>query len=64
MMRGEEVEGPELNTIQYSVSGTVGAKETKEMLHFLSRRGEIRVLRGHLLKSRYAPKAGIRYDGL
>ncbi|CZR59262.1 uncharacterized protein PAC_09154 [Phialocephala subalpina] len=64
MVKGEEVEGPELNMTQYSVTSNVGTKETKELLHFLGRRGPFRVLRGDRLRSRLAPKAGLRYDGL
>jgi hypothetical protein len=26
-------------------------------------KGKIRILRGHGLESKYAPKAGVRYDG-
>ncbi|KAF8865801.1 hypothetical protein BDZ45DRAFT_720527 [Acephala macrosclerotiorum] len=64
MVKGEEVEGPEPNMTQYSVTGIVGDKEINEMRHFLDRRGPFRVLRGHRLRSRFAPKGGIRYDGL
>ncbi|KUJ19827.1 uncharacterized protein LY89DRAFT_682666 [Mollisia scopiformis] len=59
--RGEEIDGPELNMTQYSV---VETKEEQEMHYLMPRRGPFRLLRGYKLKSRYAPVAGYRYDGL
>lgn len=61
LVRGEEIDGPTLGHTQYSVAG---GKEQREMFKFLECRSVFRVLRGYRLKSKYAPRAGLRYDGL
>jgi hypothetical protein len=61
LLSGEEVEGPTLSMYEYIKKGTV-----KEMPFGLlgNRGGPIRLLRDHTLKSKFAPKIGVRYDGL
>jgi hypothetical protein len=61
LLTGEEVEGPTLNMYEYTKRGT-----SKEMPFSIlgNRGGPIRILRGHALKSKFAPKIGVRYDGL
>ena len=60
LLTGEEVDGPTLGMVEYTRVGTA-----KDMMYgLLGCRRSIRVLRGSNLKSKYAPKAGVRYDGL
>ncbi|KAE9374716.1 hypothetical protein N431DRAFT_405640 [Stipitochalara longipes BDJ] len=61
LLSGEEVEGPTLDMYQYIKTGT-----NKEMPFSIlgNRGGPVRILRGNALKSKFAPKIGIRYDGL
>jgi hypothetical protein len=60
MLTGREVEGPTAGMYEYRKEGRID-----EMLTCLMREVGLtmRVLRGHELKSRNAPSAGIRYDG-
>jgi hypothetical protein len=60
LLTGTEVQGPELGMCEYRKKGPL-----KEMHLFLmvATGYTIRLLRGHTLKSKYAPAAGIRYDG-
>ncbi|KAH7321648.1 hypothetical protein BKA65DRAFT_540825 [Rhexocercosporidium sp. MPI-PUGE-AT-0058] len=62
LLAGEEISGPTLNLFEY----TRISQGTDESMKLMAcNRGQpIRVLRGSNLKSKYAPKAGIRYDGL
>ena len=61
LLTGEEKEGPTLNMYEYVNRGTFNEMP----LCLMTTRGaRIRVLRGHTLKSKFAPKAGVRYDGL
>jgi len=61
LLSGEEMEGPTLGMYQYFKTGT-----SKEMPFSTlgNRGGPVRILRGHALKSRLAPRIGVRYDGL
>ena len=61
LLSGEEREGPTLNQYEYTKRGTI-----KEMPFGLltNKKAPVRVLRGHMLKSKFAPKIGVRYDGL
>jgi hypothetical protein len=61
LLSGEEVEGPTLNMTEYVKTGT-----SKEMPFSIlgNRGGPVRILRGHSLRSKFAPKIGVRYDGL
>ena len=61
LLTGEEMDGPTLNMTEYTKRG----KESEIPFGLLGNRGHpIRVLRGHALKSRYAPEGGVRYDGM
>ncbi|PMD43587.1 hypothetical protein L207DRAFT_564238 [Hyaloscypha variabilis F] len=61
LLTGEEIEGPTLDMYQYIKTGT-----SKEMPFSIlgNRGGPVRILRGYALKSKFAPKIGVRYDGL
>lgn len=60
LLAGEEEVGPKLHTFEYSRVGTF-----RDMLFpLLGCKRPIRVLRGSNLKSKFAPRAGVRYDGL
>ncbi|KAH9205779.1 hypothetical protein DL95DRAFT_397359, partial [Leptodontidium sp. 2 PMI_412] len=62
LLTGEEINGPTLNLFEY----TKISQRMDELMKLVAcnRGRSIRVLRGSNLKSKYAPKAGIRYDGL
>jgi hypothetical protein len=61
LLRGVEIDGYETNTYEYTVNVT--AREM--MTSLLGQRGRpVRLLRGYELNSKYAPEAGLRYDGL
>lgn len=62
LLAGEEVDGPTLNLFEY----TKVSQRSNMLVELLTccRGRPIRVLRGSNLKSKYAPQAGVRYDGL
>ncbi|EPE30199.1 hypothetical protein GLAREA_12922 [Glarea lozoyensis ATCC 20868] len=61
LLRGVEIDGVEPDTYEYTVK--INAKEM--MASLLGQRGRpVRLLRGWELESKYAPEAGLRYDGL
>ncbi|KAK0099966.1 hypothetical protein ONS95_013212 [Cadophora gregata] len=62
LLAGEEVTGPTLNLFEYT---KIGHNMDELMKLMACNRGRpIRLLRGSNLKSKYAPSAGVRYDGL
>ncbi len=62
LLVGEEVDGPTLNLFEYSKVSQ--KRNTLVELLTCCRGRPIRILRGSNLKSKYAPQAGVRYDGL
>jgi hypothetical protein len=61
LLSGTETSGPTLDTYEYTRQG----RANEMNFSILSQHGRpIRLLRGYRLKSRYAPEAGVRYDGL
>ncbi|KAJ5043047.1 uncharacterized protein L3040_004435 [Drepanopeziza brunnea f. sp. 'multigermtubi'] len=60
LLTGQEVNGPTLNLIDYTKVG----KKQDMFFSLMSCRHPIRILRGCNLRSKWAPAAGIRYDGL
>jgi hypothetical protein len=61
LLRGVETDGSEVDTYNYNVK--VPTKDI--MASLLGQRGRpLRLLRGYGLDSKYAPTAGLRYDGL
>jgi hypothetical protein len=61
LLTGEEMDGPTVSMTEYTKTG----KASEMPFGLLGNRGRpIRILRGHTLKSKYAPEAGVRYDGL
>ncbi|PVH78591.1 hypothetical protein DL98DRAFT_239405 [Cadophora sp. DSE1049] len=62
LLTGEEITGPTLNLFEYT---KIGHNVDELMKLMACNRGRpIRILRGSSLKSKYAPAAGVRYDGL
>ncbi|KAH7393332.1 PUA-like domain-containing protein [Cadophora sp. MPI-SDFR-AT-0126] len=62
LLTGEEITGPTLNLFEYT---KIGHNMDELMKLMACNRGRpIRILRGSSLKSKYAPTAGVRYDGL
>lgn len=61
LLTGTEVEGPMPGQDKVIREGTIEDMYISLMSEV---GGNIRVLRGHTLKSDHAPVAGIRYDGL
>jgi len=59
MLTGDEEEDLERKESTFIKEGTLKQIHVRLMRC----KGPIKVLRGHLLKSKYAPIAGIRYDG-
>jgi hypothetical protein len=62
LLSGTELKGPALNMYKYTKEGSF--KEMHSTLMLLNRGRPIRILRGFELKSKFAPKVGLRYDGL
>jgi hypothetical protein len=61
LLHGVEVDGSEVDTYNY----TAEVPGKNMMAALLSQRGRpLRLLRGYELESKYAPEAGLRYDGL
>ncbi|KAI9049213.1 hypothetical protein LZ554_007060 [Drepanopeziza brunnea f. sp. 'monogermtubi'] len=60
LLTGQEVNGPTLNLIDYTKVG----KKQDMFFSLMTCRHPIRILRGCNLRSKWAPAAGIRYDGL
>ncbi|RFU33886.1 hypothetical protein B7463_g2427, partial [Scytalidium lignicola] len=61
MLTGSEEEGNEPGTRRFLRTGSMGDMH----IGLMQKVGHtIRVLRGHTLKSKFAPRVGIRYDGL
>jgi hypothetical protein len=62
LVSGTEVEGPRLGTYGYTKEGSY--REMHTVLMMAKKEHPIRILRGYELNSKYAPKFGLRYDGL
>lgn len=60
LLSGIEKEGPVLSTYKYIKEGPLRQMHLG-LLPMVGRK--VKVLRGYGLKSRYAPRVGIRYDG-
>ena len=60
MFTGTEESGPKPGLHLFEREGSEKDMHTRLMLSGGKR---VKVLRGHTLKSKYAPTAGIRYDG-
>ena len=61
LLKGTEKEGPQVGKTIINIERSVRNNTTSLMLHIGK---TIRILRGYRLMSKYAPKAGLRYDGL
>lgn len=62
LLRGTERDGPAPNMYEFTIEGKFN--EMNSILMMGNRGRAFRVLRGYELISKYAPKAGLRYDGL
>jgi hypothetical protein len=60
LLTGTEVDGPTAGWYTHYNEGSVNAMHFPLLPHIGSK---VRVIRGSKLESKYAPKAGIRYDG-
>lgn len=60
LLSGTEKEGPVLGTYKYIKEGALKQMHLG-LLPMVGRK--VKVMRGYCLNSRYAPRAGIRYDG-
>lgn len=61
LIKGIEVEGTRTSTTKYVYEGSVKDLQLRLMSYFHK---PVRVLRGYRLRSKHAPVAGIRYDGM
>lgn len=62
LLAGEEIESSVPNCFTYRRTGPIQDMYLSIMRELGQR--NVRILRGHKLNSPYAPKGGIRYDGL
>ena len=62
LLTGTENEGPSMDMFEYTNQGRL--RDMHTVLMMANRGRPIRIIRGHGLQSKYAPRAGLRYDGL